>query len=102
VRGTVFEINLDQNYIHSVDHSVSLQNSFGKFVTLLPGESVMATDIFKKITGGLDVAWNSLNSIKDASYTELRDTELRASYTILTGKSFAIGIWDRFVRWILS
>lgn len=62
----------------------------------------MATDIFKKITGGLDIAWNSLNSIKDASYTELRDTQLRASYTILTGKSFAIGIWDRFVRWILS
>lgn len=102
VRWTVFEINLDQNYIHSVDHSVSLQNSFGKFVTLLPGESVMATDIFKKITGGLDIAWNSLNSIKDASYTELRDTQLRASYTILTGKSFAIGIWDRFMRWILS
>ena len=62
----------------------------------------MATDIFKKITGTLDIAWNSLNTLKDASYTELRDTQLRASYGVLTGKSFVISTWDRFMRWILS
>ncbi len=102
MRGTVFEINLDANYIHSVDHSVMLSNAFGKFVTLLPGESVMANDIMKKITKGLDTTWSTLNSLKDASYIQLRNTQLRANYSLLTGKSMAFDIWDRFVRWILS
>jgi hypothetical protein len=71
-------------------------------VTLLPGESVMASDIFKKITVKLDSAWISLNSFKDASYMQLRDAQLRASYGILTGKSITIDLWDRFMRWTLS
>jgi hypothetical protein len=58
VRGTVFEINLDRNYIHSVDHSVHLTNILGQAVTLLPGELVEATDILKKLTQAtLDRAW---------------------------------------------
>lgn len=49
VRGTVFEINIDNNYIHSVTHSVTLQNSLGQLVTLLPGDVVAADNIFSKI-----------------------------------------------------
>ena len=102
VRGTIFEINLDANYIHSVDHSVTLSNTFGKLVTLMPGESVMASDIFKKITAELDTAWISLNTIKDSTYTSIRNTQLRATYSILTGKSNIQKTWDHIVRWILS
>lgn len=69
---------------------------------LMPGEAVLATDILQKITTQLDTAWISLNQIKDTAYTTLRDTQLRATYSILTGQSKILDIWDRFVRWILS
>ncbi len=32
----------------------------------------------------------------------LRNTELRDTYTLLAGKSSMLGVWDDFVRWILS
>ena len=68
----------------------------------MPGESVMASDIFKKITAELDTAWISLNTIKDSTYTSIRNTQLRATYSILTGKSNIQKTWDHIVRWILS
>ncbi len=49
VRGTVFEINLDANYIQSIDHSVSLSDKSGKSVLLMPGEAVLASDIFSRV-----------------------------------------------------
>lgn len=58
MRGTVFEINLDRDYIHSVDHGVQLTDSRGQSLTLLPGELVAATNILKKLTQAtLDRAW---------------------------------------------
>ncbi|MBC7503707.1 FecR domain-containing protein [Candidatus Gracilibacteria bacterium] len=102
VRGTVFEINIDNNYIHSVTHSVTLQNSLGQLVTLLPGDVVAADNIFSKIGFGLDMAWVRLNTTKDTAYIALRDTSMRDAYTLLTGKSDMSNIWDQFVRWILS
>ena len=79
-----------------------LTNALGKFVTLLPGESVMANDILKKINTGLDNAWISLNKTKDTTYITLRNIQLHTTYSILVGKSSIVNIWDRFVRWILS
>jgi len=82
---------------------VTLDGGFLKgIVMLMPGEAVLATDILQKITTQLDTAWISVNEIKDAAYTTLRDTQLRATYSILTGQSKIFDIWDRFVRWILS
>lgn len=49
VRGTVFEINLVNNYIYSVTHSVTLQNQLGQVATLLPGDIVAADNILSKI-----------------------------------------------------
>lgn len=58
VRGTIFEINLDRDYIHSVDHGVALSDARGQAITLLPGELVQATNILKKLTTAtLDRAW---------------------------------------------
>ena len=71
VRWTVFEINLDENYIHSVSHSVTLKNSFGKIVTLLPGEAVLANNILQKFNKSLDIAWISLNNGKDMAWKHL-------------------------------
>ncbi|NRH21381.1 hypothetical protein HOO68_05030 [Candidatus Gracilibacteria bacterium] len=103
VRGTVFEINLDGNYIHSVEHNVTLQGKIGQGqVTLMPGEAVRVDNIREKILAGLDTAWASMNSIKDITYMTLRDSELRSVYSLLTGTSDIPDIWDGFVRWVLS
>lgn len=102
VRGTVFEINLDANYIHAINHSVSLKNTFGSLVTLMPGESVRASNILEKVTNELDTAWISINQSKDAIYIAARDTKLRGTYILLAGKKSIFEFWDRFVRSILS
>jgi hypothetical protein len=98
----VFEINIDNNYIRSVSHSVTLQNSLGQLATLLPGDAVAADNILTKILVGLDTAWISLNTTKDTAYIALRDATMRDTYTLLIGNSDIAHIWDQFVRWILS
>jgi FecR protein len=103
VRGTVFEINLDANYIHSIDHSVTLSNSIGQLVTLLPGDAVAANNILTKIQTKLDTTWIATNTLADQTFTRLRDTHLRENYTRLSASSGGVfDIWDRLVRWILS
>ena len=103
VRGTVFEINMDNNYIHSVEHNVTLQGRIGQGVlTLLPGEAVRIDDIRQKILTGLDTAWSSMNTLKDTAYMTVRDSELRSVYNLLSGTSNIPDIWDDFVRSVLS
>lgn len=68
----------------------------------MPGEAVRVDNIREKILAGLDTAWASMNSIKDITYTTLRDSELRSVYSLLTGTSDIPDIWDGFVRWVLS
>jgi hypothetical protein len=103
VRGTVFEINLDGNYIHSIDHSVTLSNSIGQLVTLLPGDAVAANNILTKIQTKLDAAWISTNTLADQVFMTARNTRLRDIYTQLSSSSGGIfDFWDRFVRWVLS
>ena len=103
VRGTVFEINLDSNYIHSVDHSVSLSNQIGQLVTLLPGDSVQASNILAKINNKLDTTWTTINTAKDTAFMQIRNTELRETYTRLSASSGGVfDMWDRFMRWVLS
>jgi hypothetical protein len=103
VRGTVFEINLDSNYIHSIDHSVSLSNQVGQLVTLLPGDSVQASNILAKINNKLDTTWTTINTAKDTAFMQIRNTELRETYTQLSASSGGVfDMWDRFMRWVLS
>jgi hypothetical protein len=103
VRGTVFEINLDSNYIHSIDHSVTLSNSIGQLVTLLPGDAVAANNILTKIQTKLDTTWIAANTLADQAFMTLRNTQLREAYTRLSHSSGGVfDFWDRFVRWILS
>jgi hypothetical protein len=103
VRGTVFEINLDRNYIHSVDHSVHLTNILGQAVTLLPGELVEATDILKKLTQAtLDRAWWEYNRVQDNAERLLQSVSIEKSLERLNG-TFGLGsFWDGFVRFFLK
>jgi FecR protein len=106
VRGTIFEINLDANYIHSIDHSVSLSNSIGQVVTLLPGDIVQASNILQKLSiyiKNLDTVWITENTIADSTYMTLRNIEMRDTYTRLSHSTGGIfDLWDRLMRWILS
>lgn len=100
VRGTVFEINLDKNYIHSVDHSVALSDGFGRTATMLPGDIVSAWDILTKLgQDALDTAWAQFNILQDTADNLLHSAQMEKSLGLLKQ---AGSIWDRFVRWVLS
>lgn len=100
VRGTVFDINLGRNYIHSVDHSVSLSDGLGRVATLLPGDIASTQDILKRLgTAALDSAWIELNILQDTAENLIHSAQIEKSINFLKQVD---NIWDRFVRWILS
>jgi len=110
VRGTVFDINLERGYIHSVDHVVTLKNRLLQSVELMPGEIVSAADILKKLaSSALDATWEGANQLRDQAYELARSVELEAAWNRLAGVGDSDGWWgsitewfDRVVRWILE
>jgi hypothetical protein len=73
VRGTTFEIHLENDYIHAVDHLTELRDNFGRTILLFPGELVKSSNIFEKLHSSLlDTSWNEWNIDADNSYTLLR------------------------------
>lgn len=74
VRGTVFEINLDQGYLHTVDHGVSVQDTndaTGELLVVTNG--VISTDTRQPITQAhVDAAWNKFNQDADITYLNER------------------------------
>ncbi len=74
VRGTVFSLNLDQNYIHSIDHAVMLElrGIFTQNSLLLPGEIAQADNIFIRLGKDvLDTLWEDAMNLKNETYTML-------------------------------
>jgi len=99
----VFEINLDKNYIHSVDHSVRLTNTIGQAVTLLPGELVEASNILKKLTQDvLDRAWGEYNRVRDQAEMLVRDLMTEQTLSLLSGTKEYATYWHDIVRSILK
>jgi hypothetical protein len=90
VRGTVFDINLDAGYIHSVDHVVSLKNSFFQSVEVMPGEVISAFDIFKKLaSSAIDTTWQQANILRDEAYGALRAARLTEAWDTLAGSAMS-------------
>lgn len=108
VRGTEFSINLVNDYIHSVDHSVSLENkSFNIFannsVIILPGEIVWAKNILQKLTSEvLDSAWEYSSNIRNSDYIKQHSEIVKSSWEKISGNLTKNNYWDIFVRKILS
>lgn len=103
VRGTVFSLNLTENYIHSIDHAVMLENNFFQSSLLLPGEIVSATNIFEKLGREvLDQIWEDAMTLKNETYKSVRADEMARAWEILAGNVLEKNYWDEFVRWILS
>lgn len=84
VRGTVYEINLEKKYIHSVNHSIALSDGLGRANTLLPGDVVATTDIMKKLTQlAIDAAWNQMNILRDATDAVVHSAQAKKTLDVL-------------------
>ena len=103
VRGTVFSLNLTENYIHSIDHAVMLENNFFQSSLLLPGEIASASNIFEKLGREvLDQIWEDAMTLKNEAYKSVRADEMENAWKILAGNLLEKNYWDEFMRWILS
>lgn len=101
VRGTVFEINLDNRYIHSINHAVSLKDGKGNTSLLMPGDIVDSEDILLvKSKEFLDRSWNSLNTGLDVVF----DTERmkKTLNPLLNDGNSILWLYDRFIRFLLG
>ena len=79
VRGTVFEVNLDRKYIHTIDHAVSVEdigNHTGSLFVVAGG--VFDTETRKALAQNtIDEAWNKINSDADIIYLNERMESLK-------------------------
>lgn len=104
VRGTTFEINLDNQYIHAVNHSTHLSDKSGRSVELFPGELVNSENILvRKGREWIDATWNDWNTVSDASYEKLRALNIENQLETLREKShsfFSInGLTEKFLSY---
>lgn len=84
VRGTIFEINLDNKYIRAVDHSTKLTQR-NESLEIFPGDMVDSENIFiKKGREWLDAQWNEWNKSSDILYESLRTLEIEKRINMLT------------------
>ncbi len=69
VRGTVFEVNLDNNYVYVKNHEVLLENTKNNTSNILKQGEFFSLDFFKKIDEKLkDALWQELNENIDKNY----------------------------------
>lgn len=101
VRGTTFEVNLTNGYIHAVEHATRLSDSSGKSLSLLPGELVSSENIWlAKWREWLDMSWQDWNNLKDTSYKWLRSLEIKKRLSSLLPGEDTLS-FDTLVRAVL-
>lgn len=99
VRGTVYEIDLENDYIHSIDHAVTLENDAKQTTTLISGEVARVSNIFERLKSDiLDPTWIYLNTKFDEIYRVQLKKKLDDYMEKLAPKNFI----DRISLWILS
>ena len=103
VRWTVFEINLDNKYIHAVNHATHLTDAWGNSIDIFPWELVSSENILlKKWQEWIDTTWNDINTLSDASYEKLRALEIQKRFDILSKKGHSMISLDGMTGKILS
>lgn len=87
VRGTVFEVNLDKKYLHTVDHGVSVQGTINAMKEIMVvTDGVISTETMQILNKeDIDAAWNELNRNEDLIYLNERMDAVRKQ--ILTQSS---------------
>ena len=70
VRWTVFEVNLEKKYVHTIDHAVSLEDIWSHTgSTFVVAGGVFDTDTRKILAQTkIDTAWNTVNNNADIIY----------------------------------
>lgn len=90
VRGTVFEVNLDRKYIHTIDHGVSVQDMkdpAGEGL-LLVTDGIISTETRKLLTkSDIDTVWNELNHSADIIYLNEKMESLKKTILENAGRS---------------
>ena len=63
VRGTIFEINLEKNYVHTVDHAVTIEDANGQAINqVTTGRSVSTDNVLQNVPTETTVTpWSSAN-----------------------------------------
>lgn len=77
VRWTIFEINLDDKYIHAINHGISIENTqLHDKPLFIESGWILTSDTQRPLSvGQFDIVWNSLNHDADVAYLKKR-TEL--------------------------
>ncbi|MDD4151158.1 MAG: FecR domain-containing protein, partial [Candidatus Gracilibacteria bacterium] len=69
VRGTVFEVNLDNKYVYVKSHQVELENTKTEEKTIISEGGVFSYDFWKALDGKMkDFIWGQLNENIDKEY----------------------------------
>jgi len=84
VRGTVFDVDLDRQFIHSSDHSVAITTPEGDSFLLPEGqamslESFSLIEFSQYISELRDTAWTDVNTSLDREYINTLSENLRSS-----------------------
>lgn len=85
VRGTIFDVDLDKNYLHVTDHQVSLSNEKGESAIVSEGNALELStfsfiDISEFVANFEDAIWQQINNDLDVEYINTLKTDLSASF----------------------
>ena len=88
VRGTVFEVNLDHKYIHTIDHAVSIEDIWSHTgSTLIVAGWILDTDTRKVLVKDtIDEVWNKVNNDADVIYLNEKMESLKKEILSSAGK----------------
>lgn len=101
VRGTIFEVNLDHQYIRAIEHGITLRDDSGKSLFVVPGKLVDSENIWiQRGMEFLDSAWSDFNTISDTDFLVSRAKAVNLALDKNT--NFLIRKYDACIRWILS
>lgn len=95
VRGTIFEINLDHKYIHTIDHAVSIEDTINHTGSIFVVAGwIFDTDTRKALLQEkIDEAWNIANSNADVIYLNEKMEALNKEILGYIGKTNYIDVF---------
>lgn len=103
VRGTTFEINLDNKYIQAVTHSTQLSDKSGRSIQLFPGELTSSENILvRKGREWVDTTWNDWNTVSDITYEKIRTLKIESQLETLREKSHSFFSFNGLSEKLLS
>ncbi len=103
VRGTVFEVNLDRQYIQAIEHATYLTDRSGKSLDLFPWELVSSENIWlRKGREWVDTTWNDWNTLSDKTYEQIRSIRIEKYLDALREKTHSYFSLGELTKKILS